>query len=66
MFGLEKRITKFVFICHIYISITKINIISKFILTINNVMYVHVVSDCITNVQQSETIKKGKDQIKQR
>ena len=41
---LEKRIPKFGFVCYIYNSIKKINVISKFKLVTNNVTYVHIAS----------------------
>ena len=51
---------------YLYISIIKVNIISKLVLATDNVMYVHsVYLDCIRNVQQSKT-KKSKHTIKQR
>ena len=57
---------KFVFICCIYISIVQVNIFSNFFtLVADNVMHVHIVSDCIRDVQLSET-KKAKHQIKKR
>lgn len=44
---------------HLHIGIIKVNIISKFAIASNNVMYVHAILylDCIKNVQQSETKK---------
>ena len=48
---------KFIFVCYIYVSIIKMNIISKFTLDTNDVMYVPIVPDSIRDVQQSETKK---------
>ena len=51
----EGEKVKFVFVCYIYVSIIKMNIISKFTLATNDVMYVPIVPDSIRDVQQSET-----------
>ena len=40
-FGKKELHTKFDFVSYIYIGIVKINIISKFVLATNNIMYVH-------------------------
>ena len=49
---LEVWKVKFVFICCIYISIVQVNIFSNFFkLVVNNVIHVHIVSDCIRDVQ---------------
>ena len=51
---------------YLYISIIKVNIISKLVLATDNVMYVHsVYLDCSRDVQRSKT-KKSKHTIKQR
>ena len=47
----------FVFVCYINVTVAKIIKFSKFSLATNSVMYVYILSDCIRDIQQSETIQ---------